>query len=385
MTQPLPLSLYIHLPWCVKKCPYCDFNSHAAKGPLPEADYVSALLDELDQHTALLGGQNFASIFFGGGTPSLFSGDAIAEILSGIRSRGLLLADAEITLEANPGTVEIRHFTGYRAAGVNRLSLGIQSFQDEKLKILGRIHGRSEALHAIETAKTAGFENFNLDIMHGLPEQSVADALQDLEDAISCRPTHLSWYQLTLEPNTLFYNKPPILPNEDVLHEIQIRGEALLRENGFQQYEVSAWSRQDKQCRHNRNYWEFGDYLGIGAGAHSKLTLESKILRHAQVKHPKDWLNPQKRNAVLFQEVSESELPFEFMLNALRLTEGVPIAFFSARTGLSLDIIKPLLQKAHDQELLEPNPELLRPTPQGLRFLNDLTAIFMPVPCKNKS
>src|SRR5579883_579474 len=316
-TETLPLSLYVHIPWCVRKCPYCDFNSHEMKHGLPEAAYVEALLDELDHHLPRIQHRSFISIFFGGGTPSLFSANAIEQILRGISQRMPLNPSIEITLEANPGTIEQARFQGFREAGINRLSLGIQSLQNDKLKTLGRIHDHDQAIRAISIAKEAGFTNFNLDLMYGLPHQSIDDALEDVKLALSFQPTHLSWYQLTIEPNTLFHHQPPPLPMDETIWQMQQAGQTLLQQAGFEQYEVSAYSLAGKNCVHNRNYWEFGDYLGIGAGAHSKLTNEKtgEVVRFAQVKHPNAYLNPEKRRLLPLKTLSEDDLIFEFMLN----------------------------------------------------------------------
>lgn len=373
-----PLALYIHIPWCVQKCPYCDFNSHALKSGLPEDIYVAALDQELSMHADALQGRPLVSIFFGGGTPSLFSGKAIDSILSSVAKHLTLPADTEITLEANPGTVDEAHFKDYRLAGVNRLSLGVQSLQDAKLKQLGRIHDRTHALRAVEIARLAGFTNYNLDIMYGLPEQSLSDALADINDALQCAPTHFSWYQLTIEPNTLFYHQPPTLPVDDAIWDMQLAGQQLLSEHGFHQYEISAYSRPNLQCAHNRNYWEYGDYLGIGAGAHSKITLPSgAVTRFAQVKHPKDYLLAAKRSALVVNTVSEKDIIFEFMLNALRLTEGFSPSLFAERTGLPLSHIEPTLSIAVQKSLLAVTPTIIKPTELGRKFLNDLIALFL--------
>lgn len=374
-----PLSLYVHIPWCVRKCPYCDFNSHVAPNNLPETLYVNALLQELAQHAALLQDRPLYSIFFGGGTPSLFSGDAIARILNGIAGITTLPADIEITLEANPGTIDQARFQDFRAAGVNRLSIGIQSFDNEKLKALGRIHDRDHALAAIDYARAAGFNNFNLDLMYGLPQQTTADALLDLQTAIACEPTHLSWYQLTIEPNTLFYQQTPALPLDETIFAMQQAGHALLIAHGLQQYEVSAYSRLHHHCQHNRNYWEFGDYLGIGAGAHSKITdqKESAVLRFAQVKHPRDYLNINERPLPQQKKLHADDLMFEFMLNALRLSNGVPTTLFTERTGLPLTQIETRLHEAKRRGLLSDEPTRLVATDLGKRFLNDLVGMFL--------
>ncbi len=376
-TELPPLSLYIHLPWCVRKCPYCDFNSHEAKTDLPEELYVAALLQNLDHYLALIADRPLISIFFGGGTPSLFSGKSIGQILNGIAERLDLAPQIEITLEANPGTIDQKGFHAFREAGVNRLSLGIQSLQNDKLQALGRIHDADNAMRAITLAREAGFDNFNLDLMYGLPNQSLADALDDLNKALSFSPAHLSWYQLTIEPNTFFYRHTPSLPPDDDLWEMQLAGQEILARAGLQQYEVSAYARQDRQCRHNYNYWSFGDYLGIGAGAHSKLTLASgEVTRFAQVKHPNDYLNPIKRQ-VEIKILSDRDLMFEFMLNALRLTDGVPLSLFQARTGLSVSQIESVMRTARERGLLLDDDERICASVLGQKFLNDLVGMFL--------
>lgn len=384
----IPLSLYIHIPWCVRKCPYCDFNSHKSPESLPEDLYVEALLKNLDERLPQIWGRRFISIFFGGGTPSLFSPKAIEQILIGINTRMNIGPDIEITLEANPGTVDESRFAGFRQAGVNRLSLGIQSLQDEKLQALGRIHHREHALRAIDAAQRAGFDNINLDLMHGLPNQSIDDAMQDLRDALAWHTPHLSWYQLTIEPNTFFHHQPPRLPEDETLWDIQEQGKKILADHGLQQYEVSAYSLPGKECAHNVNYWEFGDYLGIGAGAHSKLTdVDQQVVkRHSQLKNPKDYLSytlahspyDGKKGFVINDVViSEQDIIFEFMLNALRLSRGVPLTLFSERTGLPVSALEPRLSIAKDKKLLMDHPMLLCPTDLGQRFLNDLIGMFM--------
>ncbi len=375
-----PLSLYVHFPWCVRKCPYCDFNSHALRGDIPEEQYIDALLADLEQDLPRVWGRPVRSIFLGGGTPSLFSPEAIEHLLASVRARVVLMPDAEITLEANPGTVEIERFRGYRAAGVNRLSIGIQSFEPEQLKKLGRIHGRDEALAAAQAARAAGFDNFNLDLMFGLPQQTLDEALSDLRTALALQPTHLSVYQLTLEPNTLFYVKPPALPDEDVLAAMQDALQAELADAGFSQYEVSAFARAGRRCRHNINYWQFGDYLGIGAGAHAKITTAENVTRLWKVKQPHDYLDTAGTLAALGgeQHVSMEDVVFEFMLNALRLTEGVPVMLFSERTGLDLACMQKPLSQAMTRGLLESDQEHIRPTPLGRRFLNELVTLFLP-------
>jgi putative oxygen-independent coproporphyrinogen III oxidase len=384
-TSPIPLSLYIHLPWCVRKCPYCDFNSHEAKSDLPEELYVSALLRDLDEQLPRIWGRRLVSIFFGGGTPSLFSAAAIEKILQGVHARLNYGPDIEITLEANPGTIDEKRFVGFRQAGVNRLSIGIQSLQDEKLKKLGRIHNREYALRAIDAAISAGFTKFNLDFMHGLPNQSLQDAISDLQDGLQFQPPHLSWYQLTIEPNTLFHYQTPVLPEEEILWEIQERGKQFLAENHFMQYEISAYAKPGYECVHNVNYWEFGDYLGIGAGAHSKITDVEKsiITRHSQVKHPRDYLDPQKNFTASQQIISEADVVFEFMLNTLRLKRGVPIDLFTERTGLATSLLEPILIKAKQKKLLIDDAATLCPTELGHCFLNDLVGMFLsPTPRK---
>jgi putative oxygen-independent coproporphyrinogen III oxidase len=379
-TAPLPLSLYIHLPWCVRKCPYCDFNSHEMKGSLPEELYVAALLQELDSYLPLIKNRPIISVFFGGGTPSLFSPNAIANIMAGVTERITMGKQAEITMEANPGTIDQVRFKEFRHTGINRLSLGIQSLQDDKLKTLGRIHGRDEAMRAVIIAKEAGFTNFNLDLMFGLPNQSIDDALQDLQTAIAFKPMHLSWYQLTIEPNTLFYKQTPVLPVDDMIWEMQLAGQALIQVNDFHQYEVSAYSLPSKECLHNRNYWEFGDYLGIGAGAHSKMTDIDKgiVTRFSQVKQPRDYLDVHKRQSRPVQSISESNLIFEFMLNALRLTQGVPSELFTQRTGLTWSQVAPFIERAKQRGLLLEEASRICPSELGVKFLNDLVEIFLP-------
>lgn len=371
----IPLTLYIHIPWCVRKCPYCDFNSHAAKGELPEQAYVAELLRDIDAYLPLLGGRKLSSIFFGGGTPSLFSADAISNILDGAKSKIGFEPGVEITLEANPGTIDQKYFHDYRSAGINRLSLGIQSLQNEKLKILGRIHDSQQAIEAIQVAKAAGFENFNLDIMYGLPEQTIEEAMHDIETALALEPKHFSWYQLTIEPNTVFYRYPPTLPKDEYIWEMQLAGQQLLKSKGYDQYEVSAYAKPEKQCKHNRNYWEFGDYLGIGAGAHSKITTQESIYRFAQVRMPKDYL---ARNQVKPpQPVANKDLTFEFMLNALRLNQGVPAAYFQQRTGIDIKEIQNLLANARSDKLLIQDIEKLCATEHGARYLNNLIMRFL--------
>lgn len=374
-----PLAAYVHIPWCVRKCPYCDFNSHAAGPELPETDYVDAVLADLEQDLVHVHGRPLTSIFFGGGTPSLFSAAALGRLLEGIERRVPFAPDIEITLEANPGTFEQAKFSAYRQLGINRLSIGVQSFQGDKLKALGRIHDGSEAIRAADMARNAGFDNFNLDLMHGLPDQSLEDALYDLRTAIAQGPTHLSWYQLTMEPNTVFWSQPPQLPEDDLLWDIQEAGQALLAEGGYTQYEVSAYARAGRQARHNLNYWTFGDFLGIGAGAHAKLSSpEGRIQRTWKTRLPKDYLDPAKAFQAGARELDADELPFEFLMNALRLTDGVPARLYPQRTGLPLADLAASRREAEAQGLLQADPARLAATPKGQLFLNDLLQRFLP-------
>ena len=374
-----PLALYIHIPWCVKKCPYCDFNSHAAGPTLPEEEYVDALLADLDEDLAQVYGRPLTSIFFGGGTPSLFSAKALGRLLAGVEQRIPLASDIEITLEANPGTFEQAKFRDYRALGINRLSIGVQSFQAAKLKALGRIHDGDEAVRAADMARAAGFDNFNLDLMHGLPDQSIEDALSDLRIAITQQPTHLSWYQLTVEPNTVFWNQPPLMPEDDILWDIQEAGQALLAEHGYAQYEVSAYAQAGKAARHNLNYWSFGDFLGIGAGAHAKLSRpDGSISRSWKTRLPKDYLDSSKSFSAGERALTADELPFEFLMNVLRLTEGVASALFTQRTGLPLSLLAKARSEAQQRGLMHDDPTRLIASREGQLFLNDLLQHFLP-------
>ena len=374
-----PLAAYVHIPWCVRKCPYCDFNSHAAGAELPEAAYVDALLADLDEDLEQVQGRRLSSIFFGGGTPSLFSAPALGRILDGLERRVGFADDIEITLEANPGTFEQAKFRDYRQLGINRLSIGVQSFQADKLKTLGRIHDGGEAIRAADMARAAGFDNFNLDLMHGLPQQSLEDALADLRTAIAQQPTHLSWYQLTVEPNTEFWSRPPQLPDDDILWDIQEAGQALLAEHGYRQYETSAYAQPGRQARHNLNYWTFGDFLGIGAGAHAKLTqADGRILRSWKTRTPKDYLDPGKPFRAGEKQLQADELPFEFLMNVLRLTDGVPALLFTQRTGLPLDLLAAGRREAEARGLLVSDPQRLVATTKGQLFLNDLLQLFLP-------
>ncbi|HEV2541056.1 MAG TPA: radical SAM family heme chaperone HemW [Frateuria sp.] len=380
-----PLALYVHMPWCVKKCPYCDFNSHGLRGEPPYATYIDTLLADLDADLADFGdaadGRPIVSVFFGGGTPSLFAPEHVARFLEGARMRLPFAEDCEITLETNPGTVEHGRFDGYLAAGVNRLSFGIQSFEDDKLKRLGRIHSAAEAEAAVKSAQDAGYANLNLDLMYALPQQSLAGALADVERAIALAPTHISHYQLTLEPNTAFAANPPPLPDDDHAWAMQEACEARLAEAGYGQYEISAYARPQRRCRHNLNYWEFGDYLGIGAGAHGKLTdaAAGTVRRRWKSRHPRSYLEAAGGAARIGGDgaVAPGELPFEYMLNALRLHEGVPLRTFTERTGLPPERIAPALARACARDWLRPDPDRLQPTPLGQRFLNDLIGLFL--------
>lgn len=372
-----PLSLYVHIPWCVRKCPYCDFNSHAVRNEIPEQAYIECLLEDLKQEAQWLQGRTIQSIFFGGGTPSLFSAGSYKKLLADIHRITPLAVDAEITLEANPGTFEQEKFRGFREAGINRLSLGIQSFSDHQLQALGRIHNAEEALHAAGLAREI-FPRLNLDLMHGLPDQNVEGALAELEQALSINPDHLSWYQLTIEPNTEFHARPPQLPVDETLWSIQEAGQARLADAGLQQYEISAYSQPGQEARHNLNYWQFGDYIGIGAGAHGKLTLpeEGRIIRRWKQKQPKAYMQTETRLGGE-SDIATEDRAFEFMLNALRLTEGVDTTLLTARTGLKPEQIAEQLESARKRGLLLNNPERLAPSQQGRLFLNDLLGLFL--------
>jgi len=373
-----PLSLYIHIPWCVRKCPYCDFNSHEPRGALPEHEYVVALIRDMETALPLVWGRKVYTVFFGGGTPSLLSGESVAEILRNVRMLLPLALDAEITLEANPGTVEAGRFAAYREAGVNRLSMGIQSFSDTHLQALGRIHTADEAKRAIEIAQQH-FDNLNFDLMYALPKQTPDEALQDVQTALSFAPQHLSCYHLTLEPNTLFHHNPPSLPDDDASSDMQQRIEEVLAAAGYQHYETSAFALPKQRARHNLNYWQFGDYLGIGAGAHSKLSFPGKIIRQARYKQPQAYMQQVAKGEPVQteQEVSRDELGFEFMMNALRLNEGFDSALFGERTSLSLLGLQRELDEAGRRGLLLRDHRHIAPTRLGQRFLNDLLEIFL--------
>jgi putative oxygen-independent coproporphyrinogen III oxidase len=374
-----PLALYVHIPWCVRKCPYCDFNSHEARDPVPQEEYVDALIADLESALPDIWGRRIHSIFFGGGTPSLFSAQAIDRLLSALRARVTLNADVEITLEANPGTFEAEKFRGFRDAGVNRLSIGVQSFDDRHLRALGRIHGVDEARRAIDIAQ-ANFDNINLDVMYALPKQTLEQARQDVTAALATRVPHLSFYHLTLEPNTVFHKYPPPIPDDDSAAEIHDMVEATLTDAGYEHYETSAYARDGQRSRHNVNYWRFGDYLGIGAGAHSKLSFAERIVRALRVRAPADYLRrvSDQTHIVEQRSLTEKELPFEFMLNTLRLTEGFDVPLFSERTGLPISAVQEPLAQAERNGLITRDHRRIAPTERGRRFLNDLQMLFLP-------
>lgn len=379
-----PLGLYIHLPWCEKKCPYCDFNSHEPtdkSGNIPENIYVDALLNDLAQDLPLIWGRTIETIFIGGGTPSLFSGDAIERLFSGLRALLNFSPNIEITMESNPGSADQNNFQAYRESGVNRLSIGVQSFNDQHLQLLGRIHNSDLAHQAFESARKAGFNNINLDLMYGLPTQTLQQAQADLQIAISLKVEHISHYQLTIEPNTLFQHKPPEqMPDDDLTWDQQDGCQALLADHGYLQYEISAYGRDNKVCKHNLNYWQFGDYLGIGAGAHGKITLagEDRVMRRIRQRQPNAYLKTQGNQAISSEtSLSEADLIFEFMLNTLRLTDGFESKLFADNTGLSLNLILPILNKAKEQGLLEYDAIRIYPTKKGLQYLNDLQSLFL--------
>ena len=374
-----PLSLYVHIPWCVRKCPYCDFNSHEAKGGVPEDAYVDALIADLDAALPNIWGRRGHTIFFGGGTPSLFSAASLDRLLSEIRARVPLFPDAEITLEANPGTFEAEKFAAFRKLGINRLSIGIQSFNPKNLTALGRIHDDTEAMRAVAIAKD-NFENFNLDLMYALPAQDLAGALADIDQAIALGAPHISAYHLTLEPNTLFYKRPPPLPDHDASAAMQEAIEQRLAAAGYAHYETSAFAKPGNQSQHNLNYWRFGDYLGIGAGAHSKLSFRDRIIRQMRYKHPATYMKKVSEQSAVHEEkiVTPRDLPFEFMMNALRLIDGVALAMFQARTGLPITAMAGELAQAEKNGLIVRDHQRLAPTIIGQRFLNDLLEMFLP-------
>jgi putative oxygen-independent coproporphyrinogen III oxidase len=384
----IPLALYIHIPWCVQKCPYCDFNSHQLKGGIPENEYIAHLLADLSEELPNIthNGQmrEVSSIFIGGGTPSLLSAEGMHKLLEGVRQRVPLQANAEVTMEANPGTVEAQRFVGFQQAGINRISIGIQSFQPKHLKLLGRIHDDKQAVNAINLAKGLNLGSFNTDLMHGLPEQSVDNALSDLRTAIDFEPPHLSWYQLTIEPNTLFYSKPPVLPDDDILWDIQDEGQQLLEANGYSQYEISAYAKTGQQCKHNVNYWRFGDYLGIGCGAHGKITQikdgtkHYQITRTEKVKHPKGYMDMTQPYLKKATTVADEDLGFEFFMNRFRLLEACPKDAFALHTGRELSQSDlHILNKAGDRGLIDITAQSWQLTDLGKRYLNTILEDFV--------
>ncbi len=388
----IPLALYVHMPWCVRKCPYCDFNSHQLKSPVPSDSYIDALIRDFDTELPFIAGRRIDTVFFGGGTPSLFGPDDFARMLRALRQRIPFADDAEITLEANPGTIERGRFAGYRDAGINRVSLGAQSFAPRALERLGRIHRVEDTYRAVEELTAAGIENFNLDLMYALPEQTLKEALFDVRTACALEPAHISYYQLTLEPGTVFHARPPALPDEDAAWMIQVECQELLAAEGFEQYEVSAYAKEGARCRHNLNYWLFGDYVGVGAGAHGKLSIDvpEGILRTAKPKQPREYQDGLQmlpasiaRTATALtpigerKQISPAELPFEFMLNALRLNEGFAVRDFELRTGLCAGAVEPKLREAGNRGLVEVTDRGWRPTELGRKFLNDLQAGFL--------
>jgi len=377
-----PLSLYVHMPWCVRKCPYCDFNSHVAPEKLPAEQYLQALVADLEQDLPLVWGRPLGSIYFGGGTPSLFSADQIGTVLSAVRARLDLRPDIEITLEANPGTIEHDSFTAYAAAGINRVSLGVQSFDDDLLKCIGRIHGRQEIEQSLQSLKESGISNFNIDLMFALPGQSPAQSRQDIELAINAGPAHISFYQLTVEPNTAFAVQTPILPVDDLAWDMQQTGLDMLEAAGYGQYEISAFAQTGRQSRHNINYWRYGDFLAIGAGAHGKITLPAvgEVQRYAKHRHPKRYLQGMESGDWLAEKrlLSSEDRVFEFFLNQLRLKRGVHMDDFSARTGLSWQVVESRVQQAIDKGLLEVCDQRIMPTGLGWKFVNDIQQMFLP-------
>jgi putative oxygen-independent coproporphyrinogen III oxidase len=380
LTSLPPLSLYVHVPWCVRKCPYCDFNSHQSPDVLPEHQYLDALTADIEQALPLIWGRQIHTVFFGGGTPSLLTESTVDKMLALIRARLNLWPDAEVTLEANPGTAEAQRFKGYATSGVNRISLGIQSFNDEQLKRLGRIHDARQARDAIGMAQAA-FGRVNLDLMYGLPEQTEMDCKQELEHAVSFATEHLSLYQLTLEPQTVFAKYPPTLPDDGVIQAMEDQIGAVVESAGWQRYEVSAYAKSHAQCRHNMNYWTFGDYLGVGPGAHSKISFADRIIRQARVRNPQQWMQAVSRfdgtHISEERELTDEDLPFEFFLNALRLSRGVDIDLFQAHTGLDFASIQSMIRKGSQKGLLEVDQATIKPTALGWRHLNDLQIIFL--------
>ena len=376
----IPLSLYIHVPWCERKCPYCDFNSHQSKSIVDEGAYITELLNDLDQDIKDFGSaisdRSIRSVFVGGGTPSLFSSQSYKRLFEQLKDKLDISATAEVTLEANPGSSEVEKFEGFRQAGINRLSIGVQSFNQSHLQKLGRVHNAQEANNAAEFARKAGFDNFNLDLMFGLPDQNIEQARQDLSKAISLQPTHLSCYQLTIEPNTLFHHRPPVTPGDDELWDMQEALQAILDSAGYQQYEVSAYGKPDHQCSHNLNYWNFGDYLGIGAGAHGKITTDEGVKRRWKIKHPTTYLSKENKVGET-TKIYGANLTFEFMLNALRLNDGFKFDDFELKTGLSIETIQPLIEKHETLKLIELNKAGLKPTKFGHNMLNNMLEDYL--------
>jgi len=374
-----PIALYIHIPWCLKKCPYCDFNSHEKHGEIPEKAYIEQLLFDLNTQRHYIQNRPIHSIFIGGGTPSLFSADSYDHLFGQLRNILNIPHDIEITLEANPGAIDVEKFTSYRDMGINRLSIGVQSFQDHQLKKLGRIHRADQAKTAVIAAKKAGFDRINLDLMFGLPDQTIEDALSDLQIAMQLSPSHLSWYQLTIEPNTFFHRFPPSLPNDDLRFDMQIAGQDFLSQNQFKQYEISAYAFNQDYSQHNLNYWLFGDYLGIGAGAHAKFTelSASHIIRRWNTKHPKQYLQTNARHLFETHIITQKELPLEFMMNALRLQQPISIKLFEDRTGLNIKDIEKPLNQATTLELLHTDHQQFRLTHKGRLFLNEVLTLFL--------
>jgi oxygen-independent coproporphyrinogen-3 oxidase len=375
----IPLSLYIHLPWCLKKCPYCDFNSYQVANAIPEQEYLTALLADFTNDLNFVQDRQLSSIFFGGGTPSLFSAQWINTLLAKINSLVAFAQNIEITLEVNPATVEQKYLRDYKQAGITRISLGAQSFQDEKLQTIGRIHSSKEIFLAIEKIKQAAFSSFNIDLMFGLPEQTVSAAIADLQTAIACEPTHISWYELTIEPGTLFYKNKILLPDEDLCDQIQQQGTLLLQQAGFPQYEVSAFAKPPYECHHNINYWQFGDYLGIGAGAHGKITdlASYEICRTQKIKHPQAYLHGKQIFIETKTTLTTKQISLEFMLNTLRLTNGFPLALWQQRTNLPLANINAILEKAKDMNFIDITDNYLKPTLLGKKFLNEALQLFI--------
>ncbi|MBD2857497.1 radical SAM family heme chaperone HemW [Spongiibacter sp. KMU-158] len=381
-----PLSLYIHVPWCVRKCPYCDFNSHAKQDVLPEQQYIAALLEDLEQDLSFVQGRAIQSIFFGGGTPSLLSAEAYQQLFTGLKQKLVFADDIEITLEANPGTLEQGRFADYRALGINRLSIGVQSFDPTQLQKLGRIHSSNDAIKAIHSARSAGYDNFNIDLMHGLNEQSIEQALEDLRRALGEGAPHISWYQLTIEPNTEFYKQPPRLPLENDISRIQAAGFDLLAQHGFERYEVSAFAKPNHQARHNLNYWKFGDYLALGAGAHGKISFAAKngtpgfekIIRYQKTRKPEDYLNRIGSRTSKREDIAQEDLPLEFMMNALRLKNGVSVEVFAKHTGQPLTNIQATLNALKQQKLLADTTDKIQATEKGFLLLDSILGEFLP-------